>query len=48
VHAAPDSIAGPGREYLRGVTAEAVSILDGSVLLRDDRLFVDQPEEASA
>jgi purine-binding chemotaxis protein CheW len=48
VHDPPDSIAGPGREYLRGVTAEAVSILDGAVLLRDDRLFVDQAEEGTA
>jgi purine-binding chemotaxis protein CheW len=48
VHATPESITGPGREYLRGVTAQAVSLVDGAVLLRDDRLFVDQPEEANA
>jgi purine-binding chemotaxis protein CheW len=48
LHDPPDSITGPGREYLRGVTAEAVSILDGAVLLRDERLFVEQAEEGNA
>jgi purine-binding chemotaxis protein CheW len=37
----PASVAGVGREYLRGVTAEALAVLDGDVLLRDGRLFID-------
>jgi len=41
----PDSVTGPGRQYLRGVTQEALVVLDGAVLLRDGRLFVDQAEE---
>jgi chemotaxis signal transduction protein len=43
----PECVAGVGREYLRGVTTEALIVLDGSVLLRDPRLFIDQHEEAS-
>jgi purine-binding chemotaxis protein CheW len=42
----PASVAGIGREYLLGVTADALIILDGAVLLRDPRLFIDQGEEA--
>jgi purine-binding chemotaxis protein CheW len=45
VHEPPGSLAGPGREYLRGVTAGALLVLDGAVLLRDGRLFIDQGEE---
>ena len=41
----PASIQGTGREYLLGVTGEALIVLDGAVLLRDGRLFVDQAEE---
>jgi purine-binding chemotaxis protein CheW len=41
----PDSITGAGREYLRGITQEALIVLDGAVLLRDGRLFIDQGEE---
>jgi purine-binding chemotaxis protein CheW len=41
----PGSVAGVGREYLRGVTADALIVLDGEVLLRDARLFIDQGEE---
>jgi purine-binding chemotaxis protein CheW len=41
----PDSVSGNRREYLRGVTAEALIVLDGAVLLRDQRLFIDQSEE---
>jgi purine-binding chemotaxis protein CheW len=44
----PGSVAGVGREYLRGVTQEALIVLNGSVLLRDARLFIDQAEEAGA
>jgi purine-binding chemotaxis protein CheW len=42
---APGSVAGAGREYLLGVTEEALAVLDGSALLRDPRLFVDQEEQ---
>lgn len=41
----PGSVAGFGREYLRGVTAAALLVLDGEVLLRDARLFIDEDEE---
>ena len=41
----PDSVAGPGREYLRGVTSGALIVLDGAVLLQDRRLFIDHDEE---
>jgi chemotaxis signal transduction protein len=40
----PGSVAGPGREYVRGVTSEALVVLDGAVLLQDRRLFIDQDE----
>jgi purine-binding chemotaxis protein CheW len=43
---APASVAGVGREYLRGVTEEALVVLDGDVLLRDSRLFIDWREGA--
>jgi purine-binding chemotaxis protein CheW len=42
----PASVTGAGREYLRGVTPDALIVLDGAVLLRDARLFIDQQEEA--
>jgi purine-binding chemotaxis protein CheW len=42
----PASVAGIGREYLLGVTADAIIVLDGAVLLRDPRLFIDEGEEA--
>jgi purine-binding chemotaxis protein CheW len=35
----PGTVAGVGREYLRGVTKDALIVLDGSVLLKDPRLF---------
>ena len=44
VHEAPDSAAGVGREYLRGVTKDALIVLDGAALLGDGRLFIDQGE----
>src|SRR5262249_11327106 len=44
--APPESVAGIGREYLRGVTREALIVLDGAVLLGDGRLVIDQGEEA--
>jgi purine-binding chemotaxis protein CheW len=40
----PGSLAGAGREYVRGVTKEALVVLDGAVLLQDRRLFIDQDE----
>ncbi len=42
----PASVAGAGRDYLRGVTTGALIVLDGAVLLDDRRLFIDQAEEA--
>src|SRR2546429_170226 len=41
----PGSVAGVGREYLRGVTKEALIVLDGSVLLQAIRFFIDQSDE---
>lgn len=41
---APESVAGIGRQYLRGVTREALIVLDGAALLEDKRLVVDQTE----
>jgi purine-binding chemotaxis protein CheW len=41
----PGSVAGVGREYLRGVTKEGLIVLDGSVLLQAVRFFIDQAEE---
>jgi purine-binding chemotaxis protein CheW len=41
VHEAPGSVADVGWEYLRGVTAAALIVLDGAALLRDVRLFID-------
>ena len=48
IHAAPDSATGVGREYLRGVTADALIVLDGAALLQDGRLFIDQGDESGA
>lgn len=44
----PGSVAGIGREYVRGVTKDALIVLDGDVLLKDVRLFIDQTEESIA
>jgi purine-binding chemotaxis protein CheW len=41
----PGSVSGIAREYLRGVTAEALSVLDGAILLRDPRLYIDMGED---
>jgi purine-binding chemotaxis protein CheW len=38
----PESVAGVGREYLLGVTREALIVLNGAALLRDPRLYVNQ------
>jgi purine-binding chemotaxis protein CheW len=40
----PSSVAGVGREYLSGVTEDAMLVLDGSVLLSDPRLVIDQSD----
>jgi purine-binding chemotaxis protein CheW len=45
---APPSVSARGREHLLGVTAEALCVLDGEMLLRDDRLVVDGPVQALA
>ncbi len=45
IHEPPASVAGTGRDYLLGVTSEAVIVLDGAVLLSDGRLFVDEVSE---
>ncbi len=41
----PGSVAGIGREYLRGVTKDALIVLDGAALLQATQLFIDQGEE---
>ncbi|MBI2478920.1 MAG: purine-binding chemotaxis protein CheW [Planctomycetia bacterium] len=38
----PGSVQGVSREYLRGVTRDAMLILNGDVLLADDRLYMDE------
>lgn len=40
----PVSVAGIAREYLRGVTSDALIVLSGAALLEDERLVVDQSE----
>ena len=40
----PGSVAGIDREYLLGVTRDALIVLDGARLLADPRLFIDQTE----
>lgn len=44
---APESVAGIDREHVRGVTRDALIILDGSALLEDPRLVVDQLEQTT-
>jgi purine-binding chemotaxis protein CheW len=44
LRSAPDSVSGIAHEYLRGVTADALIVLDGAVLLKDPRLIVDVEE----
>jgi purine-binding chemotaxis protein CheW len=43
----PATVAGIGREYLRGVTGDALIVLDGAILLQDRRLFLDEAETSS-
>ncbi len=40
----PEALAALGRSLLRGVTKDAVLVLDGAALLRDPRLFIDEAE----
>ena len=42
----PGSGGSAGREYVRGVTEDALVVLDGAVLLEDGRLHIDQGEES--
>jgi purine-binding chemotaxis protein CheW len=44
----PGSVSGVGREYLCGVTKDALVVLDGAVLLNDTRLFIDQSQDSGA
>ena len=44
----PGSVSGVAREYLRGVTKDALIVLDGAVLLRDARFYIHQEDEVSA
>lgn len=44
----PGSLDGAGRHYIRGVTEHARIVLDGAVLLEDERLIIDQGEEIGA
>jgi len=41
----PGSVAGVGREHLRGVTEDALIVLDGRVLLREEAFYIDQADE---
>lgn len=41
----PSSVERRGRSALRGVTEEALIVIDGHALLRDERLFVQQGDE---
>ena len=40
----PSAAPGVVRSYVRGVTKEALIVLDGAALLQDGRLFIDQEE----
>jgi purine-binding chemotaxis protein CheW len=40
----PDSVSAAARPFLRGVTREALILLDGAALLKDSRLFIDEGE----
>lgn len=43
----PAALTGTKGTWVRGVTRDALILLDGAALLADSRLFVDQSEEAS-
>lgn len=40
----PGSVTGMARDFVRGVTADALILLDGAALLSDSRLFIDLDE----
>jgi purine-binding chemotaxis protein CheW len=42
---APASVAGIAREFLRGVSADGLIVLSGTVLLNDSRLYIDVSED---
>jgi purine-binding chemotaxis protein CheW len=44
----PAAPAGLTPEHVRGVTEQALIVLDGAALLRDGRLFIDQADEPGA
>jgi purine-binding chemotaxis protein CheW len=44
----PPSVSDAARHYMRGVTRDALVVLDGNVLLEDPRLFCDQGDEVGA
>ena len=44
----PGEVAGIGRDYLAGVTGEALIVLDGAALIDDRRLYVEGEAEADA
>jgi purine-binding chemotaxis protein CheW len=48
VHETPASLAGAGREFVKGVTSDALIVLDGAVILNDRRLYIDQGDEPHA
>ncbi|MBI2805978.1 MAG: purine-binding chemotaxis protein CheW [Planctomycetes bacterium] len=43
----PESVAGIARDYLRGVTPDALILLDGAALLHDPRLVIDLGEDTA-
>jgi purine-binding chemotaxis protein CheW len=44
IHPPPGSVAGLARDFVRGVTADALIVLEGGVLMADERLIIDQNE----
>ena len=48
IRESPASVLGAAREYLRGVTAETLLVLDGAILLNDPRLYIDLGEDGVA
>jgi purine-binding chemotaxis protein CheW len=47
VLAPPPSLGGEGRHLVRGVTSDALIVIDGAALLRDERLFINQGDDTS-
>lgn len=44
----PESFSGIARDFIRGVTQNALTLLDGEALLKDRRLFIDQADDPGA